>query len=88
MSEKLYARCPMCKGSLRFPDPAGGDCFCTRGKTPGWALIGVTMAQLERMTDLERALAGDPGLPTDRREAALRRVRAELKLLDYGATSS
>lgn len=85
MSEKLYARCPICKGTLRYPIPDGAprmpssDCLCSRGKTPGWVLVGVTMAQLERMADLERALAGDPGLPTERREKALQRAREGLR---------
>ena len=67
-----YTRCSICNGSLTLSADIGGveaehRCPCTRSPTPGWSPTGVTLAQIDRMVDVERALAGDPGLPEQRR---------------------
>jgi len=88
MSEPLYQRCPVCDGSRvhTWPSEDGGSpplrCPCNDSATPGWALVGVTVGQLDRMADLERTLAGDPGIPQPKRAAILAHVRARLGLLD------
>lgn len=79
--DMLYSRCATCGGTgkgewqhagpvrrLVCP-PCGGD---------GWIPTGVTMGQLERMADAERALAGDPGLPAERRRAILAKLRGKV----------
>lgn len=88
MSEMTYTCCPVCQGSLRMsmgPDvPLSAiqqvPCPCTRGDTPGWAPTGVTLAQMDRMAETERALAGDPGVPESRRREVLARALARVAL--------
>lgn len=90
MTEMTYTRCPACRGSLHIvtgPDiPLAATqhvaCPCARADTPGWAPTGVTLGQIERMAELERALAGDPGVPEARRRKALARARAALSRED------
>ena len=83
MSE-LYTRCSMCAGTCLLNAPhLASPCLCTRSATPGWSPVGVTTAWLDRHAELERALAGDPGVPPDRRirllERLLERVQQALK---------
>lgn len=85
MSEMTYARCPACRGSTWLHGEGVGGatlCPCTRGETPGWAPTGVTLGQIERMAELERALAGDPGVPEARRREALAMAWAALSRED------
>jgi hypothetical protein len=82
-----YTRCEMCRGSLsRLID--GGDrdderdyysCPCATSSTPGWMPTGLTLAQIDRMVELERALQGDPGIPIERRVVVLINHHARLK---------
>lgn len=87
MSEQLYTRCPICQGkkyTSKQISPGfaiGHPCPCVGGETPGWALTGLTMGQVERMVELERALAGDPGVPLDRRITVIQKVREKLARL-------
>jgi hypothetical protein len=58
MSEMPYHRCPICVGSRIVLDETVKrivPCPCTRGSTPGWAPVGVTMGQLERLVERETA---------------------------------
>ncbi len=87
MSEQLYQRCPICRGAPSFAQDAFYDeflvdCPCARSRTPGWTPIGLSLGQVERLADTERALSGDPGLPAERRGKALARVREMLARLD------
>lgn len=78
MSEMIYVRCPACRGSAWLHGEGVGlsaPCPCARTDHPGWAPTGLTMGQIDRMVDLERALAGDPGLPVERRREILRAAR-------------
>lgn len=58
--EHLYQRCPICHGKLTYHDfgnPAVMDCLCTRTETPGWAKVGLTLGQLERIrTERDRLM--------------------------------
>lgn len=75
--DMAYTRCEQCAGTLTMARPPG-PCWCTRSSTPGWVPTGVTLGQLERYADRERALAGDPGLPADRRLAILLKLRSRV----------
>lgn len=76
MSKMTYTHCPICQGSLRgVLASQTRECPCVRSGHPGWAPTGVTLAQIERMADLERALSGDPGMPVERRREVLAEVR-------------
>jgi hypothetical protein len=74
-----FTNCEQCKGKLAIFIESKSqpgwfhpqDCPCTRGKEPGWNETGLTMGQIERMADVERALQGDPGIPPERRNAIL-----------------
>lgn len=97
MSEELYQRCPVCKGSTWLnvdnspapgtdspnfdPKKSARGCPCRKSKTSGWCPIGLTVGQVERMVDLERTLQGDEGIPQPKRAAILAVVRARLGLL-------
>lgn len=60
--EMTYTRCQVCKGSQLKTLFGLVSCHCHKSRTPGWAETGVTLDQLERFADWERALAGDPGM--------------------------
>ena len=88
MSEMTYTRCPVCRGTLCITPEASTDrepacwpvnCPCARTASPGWAPTGLTLGQLDRLADVERALAGDPGLPEERRRAVLVTLRRRLR---------
>lgn len=96
-SAMTYTRCPLCKGELIVfgvsntqdsPHPRRHPCPCTRGKTPGWAVTGVTLGQLDRLSRQEgKALNLERELEIARAEAdrlreALRRVLAQTRVDD------
>lgn len=90
MSDMTYTRCPMCGGTEVFLTTDGErPCPCMLSDHPGWAPTGLTLSQIERMAELERALAGDPGVTEGRRRQLLlqlrTRVRAALALLEADA---
>jgi hypothetical protein len=56
MSAMLYQKCPLCDGSLVLPEPLATNdgkttdrCPCAESAEPGWAQVGVTQAQLQRL---------------------------------------
>jgi hypothetical protein len=76
-AEPLYQRCSLCSGSLRVvaatnTDPVEKDrpCPCTTSPTPGWAAIGLTVGQVERLVEDARKKPGPGGAVTEPAAAA------------------
>lgn len=63
---KLYEKCPICDG-ISCP-------MCERG----FIATGLTVGQVERMADIERAVAGYPGMPDARRLEILERLERKV----------
>jgi hypothetical protein len=63
-----YSRCSFCGGTQTAQ---GLVCPCLKSPTPGWSPTGLTLGQLSRMANIERALQGDPGLPKEHRRQIL-----------------
>lgn len=63
MATMTYTRCPVCENKQNRP-----PCVCDRGEAPGYAATGLTLGQIDRMVERERALSGDPSLSLERRQ--------------------
>ncbi len=86
-----YTECPMCSGTLRIELRSKdgekirfNDCPCRASSRPGWAPNGLTIRQIDRMVERERILAGDPGIPPDRRARVLADIRNKLDMAFRG----
>ena len=71
-----YTRCELCGGrGIIIEQPPEQQrsrmCLCARSATPGLNPTGLTIGQLDRLANLERALAGDPGIPAARQKQIL-----------------
>ena len=70
----LYIRCPTCNGSTYYNPPnrvATGSPCPTCKETPGFAPSGIDFAKVHVWLDIERALADDPVMPKEKKEAIL-----------------
>ena len=82
-NEMTYTPCPICLGTTWMQEPgvpATKHCPCTRGAPPhGWSPTGLTLGQIDRMVERERALDGDPSVPVERRRKVLAIIRKRLE---------
>lgn len=87
MSEPLFTRCSICQGAGHFDHGDGRTvCPCVRTDHPGYAHVGLTLGQLDRMAERERVLQGDPGVPAERAGKVVADIRARLKRLEQPAS--
>jgi hypothetical protein len=56
MAEALYRKCPLCEGTLEIRDLETvheglppKPCPCRGSKTPGWAEVGLTVGQVDKV---------------------------------------
>jgi hypothetical protein len=87
MTELLFTKCGLCDGARKvlqgrvFDVPAADarkvvDCACVKGPHPGYLAVGLTLSQIDKLVDADRALSGDPALPfADRERIVLGVVR-------------
>lgn len=74
MSEMMYTRCELCKGTGLLDQPAVTNtgrtehrCPCKGAQFPGWAPVGVTVGQLDRIVTENARLKGQPTPPAEPR---------------------
>lgn len=72
VSEPLYQKCEHCRA---MRDRVAGPCPSCNGT--GYWPVGLTVGQVDRLVERERALKGDPGIPRERRRAVLEAVQRE-----------
>jgi hypothetical protein len=81
MTELLFTKCGLCDGARKvlqgrvFDVPAADarkvvDCACVKGPHPGYLAVGLTLSQIDKLVDADRALSGDPGVVRRAGEAA------------------
>jgi hypothetical protein len=79
--DELYEVCSICEGHGAIPHPASGMrvLHCRGCDGLRFVRVGVTVRQLEILSDRERALDGDPGIHIARRANILARLAFRLK---------